>query len=75
LQSVAIKHLRKCTEGGLGMTKFLEIKTVHGNIVLINIDKIVQITEGIELDFHFIWLHNGESIKTYETIEEIKAKL
>jgi hypothetical protein len=57
------------------MNNFLQIKTVHGNIVLINIDKIVQITEGIELDFHFIWLHNGESIKTYETIEEIKAKL
>jgi hypothetical protein len=57
------------------MTKFLEIKSIHGNIVLINIDKIVQITEGIELDFNFIWLHNGENIKTHETIEEIKAKL
>ena len=57
------------------MTKFLEIKTLHGNIVLINVERIIQICEGIDLDFNFIWLSNGESIKTYESIEEIKAKL
>lgn len=57
------------------MTKFLEIKTIHGNIVLINVDRIATIAQGIDLDFNFIWLTNGESINTNETIEEIKAKL
>lgn len=51
------------------MTNFLEIKTIHGNIVLINVERIIQICQGIDLDFNFIWLSNGESIKTYESIE------
>lgn len=57
------------------MTNFLEIKTIHGNIVLINVERIIQICEGIDLDFNLIWISNGESIKTKETIEEIKEKL
>lgn len=57
------------------MTNFLEIKTIHGNIVLINVDRIATIQQGIDLDFNFIWLTNGESINTNESIEEIKAKL
>lgn len=56
------------------MTNFLEIKTIHGNIVLINVERIIQICEGIDYDYNFIWL-NEESIKTYESIEEIKAKI
>ena len=55
--------------------KVLEIKTIHGNIVLINVERIIQICEGIDLDFNLIWISNGESIKTKETIEEIKEKL
>ena len=56
------------------MSNFIEIKTIHGNIVLINVAEIVQICEGIDLDFNFIWLHE-ESVKTFETIQEIKEKL
>jgi hypothetical protein len=75
LQSVATTHLKKCTEGGLGMTKFLEIKSIHGNIVLININQIAQISEGISVDYNFIYLIDGHCTNTHETIEEIKAKL
>ena len=57
------------------MTKFLKIKTIHENIVLINIKKIIEISEGIDSNYNFIWLSNGESIKTKETIEEILIKL
>lgn len=58
------------------MTKFLKIKTIHENIVLINIEKIIEISEGIDdFNYNFIWLTNGESIKTKETIEEIQIKL
>lgn len=57
------------------MTKFIEIKTIHGNIVLINVQLILSIQQGIDVDYNFIWLINGESINTHETIEEIKEKL
>ena len=56
------------------MSNFLEIKTVHGNIVLINVAEIVQICEGIDVNFNFIWF-DEQSVQTYESIEEIKAKL
>jgi len=57
------------------MTKFLEIKTIHDKIVLINVQLILSIQEGIDLDFNFVWLINGECINTHETIESIKEKL
>ena len=57
------------------MTNFLEIKTIHGNIVLIKIERIIHISEGIDYGHNFIYLNDGECIKTYESIEEIKAKL
>ena len=57
------------------MIKFLEIKTIHGNIVLINCNEIRTIQEGIDLDFNFVWLMNDKCINTHETIQEIKAKL
>jgi hypothetical protein len=57
------------------MCKFLEIKSIHGNIVLININQIAQISEGISVDYNFIYLIDGDCTNTHETIEEIKAKL
>lgn len=57
------------------MTKFLEIKTIHGNIVLINVEEIQIIAQGIDVNYNFIGLKNGGEYQTYETIEEIKAKL
>ncbi len=57
------------------MNNFLEIKTVHGNIVLININQIAQISEGISVNYNFIYLIDGDCTNTHETIEEIKAKL
>ena len=57
------------------MSNFLEIKTIHGNIVLINCNEIRTIQEGIDLDFNFVWLMNDKCINTHETIQEIKAKL
>jgi hypothetical protein len=57
------------------MNNFLEIETIYDKIVLINVQSIVSIQQGIDLDFNLIWLTNGEYIKTHETIEEIKAKL
>jgi hypothetical protein len=57
------------------MTNFLEIKTIQGNIVLINCNEIRTIQEGIDLDFNFVWLMNDKCINTHETIEEIKLKL
>ena len=57
------------------MTKFLEIKTVHGNIVLIKIDQIASIKQGINVDYNLIWLTDGDCTQTHESIEEIKAKL
>jgi hypothetical protein len=55
------------------MTKFLEIETVHGNIVLINVNHIATIIQGV--DVNFIYLIDGNCRNTFETIEEIKAKL
>jgi hypothetical protein len=55
------------------MTNFLEIETVHGNIVLINVNHIATIIQGV--DVNFIYLIDGNSTNTFETIEEIKAKL
>lgn len=57
------------------MTKFLEIKTIHGNIVLINVEEIQIIAQGIDVNYNFIGLKNGGEYQTYESIEEIKAKL
>lgn len=57
------------------MTKFIEIKTVHGNIVLINVGEIATIREGVDVDYNFIWLTNGDCTHTHESIQEIKAKL
>jgi hypothetical protein len=57
------------------MTNFLEIKTIQGNIVLINCNEIRTIQEGIDLDFNFVWLMNDKCINTYETIQEIAAKI
>ena len=57
------------------MTNFLEIKTIHGNIVLININKIASIRQGVDVDFNFIYLIDGDCTHTHESIEEIKAKL
>ena len=62
-------------EGKNDMTNFLEIKTIHGNIVLINVGEIATIREGVDVDYNFIWLINGDCTHTYESIEEIKAKL
>jgi hypothetical protein len=55
--------------------KFIEIKTIHGKNVLINIEQIEVIAEGISVDHNFIELKNGGVHKTHETIEEIKTKL
>lgn len=57
------------------MTKFLEIKNIYGKIVLINIEEIDNISEGIDVGYNFIWVKSGNVFNTYETIEEIKAKL
>lgn len=57
------------------MTKFLEIKTVHGNIVLINVNHIATIRQGVDVDFNFIYLIDGDCTNTYETIESIKEQL
>jgi uncharacterized protein YlzI (FlbEa/FlbD family) len=57
------------------MTKFLEIKTVHGNIVLINVNHIATIRQGVDVNYNFIYLIDGDCTNTHETIEEIKAKL
>lgn len=57
------------------MIKFLEIKGTDGNIVLINLIHIATIREGVDVDYNFIWLTNGDCTHTYESIEEIKAKL
>lgn len=57
------------------MTKFLEIKTVHGNIVLINVEEIQIIAQGIDVNYNFIGLKNAGEYQTYESIEEIKSKL
>ena len=57
------------------MTKFLEIKNIYGKIVLINIEEIDNISEGIDIGYNLIWVKSGNVFNTYETIEEIKAKL
>lgn len=57
------------------MSNFIEIKTIHGNIVLINLIHIATIREGVDVDYNFIWLTNGDCTHTHESIEEIKAKL
>jgi hypothetical protein len=38
------------------MTNFIEIKSIHGNTVLINVNQIEQISEGISADYNFIYL-------------------
>lgn len=57
------------------MTNFLQVKTVHETMVLIKIEQIITIEQGIDLNYNFIWLKNGQNIKTYEKIQEIAAKL
>jgi hypothetical protein len=57
------------------MTNFLQVKTVHETMVLIKIEQIITIEQGIDLNYNFIWLKNGQNIKTTETIQEIAAKL
>ena len=57
------------------MTKFLEITTIHGNIVLINVEEIQIIAQGIDVNYNFIGLKKAGEYQTYESIEEIKAKL
>lgn len=57
------------------MTKFIEIKTIHDRVVLIKIEQIEVISEGIEVDYNFVEMVGGVVYKTYESIEEIKEKL
>ena len=57
------------------MTKFIEIEDIHGSIVLINIDHIATIRQGVDVDYNFIWLTDGDCTHTHESIESIKAKL
>lgn len=57
------------------MSKFIEIKTIHDRIVLLNVEQIEVIAEGISVDYNFIELKNGNVHKTPESIEEIKEKL
>ena len=57
------------------MTQFIEIKTIHDRLILLNIEQIQVVSEGIQVDYNFIEMINGLVFKTYESIEEIKAKL
>ena len=57
------------------MSNFLQVKTIHETMVLIKIEQIITIEQGIDLNYNFIWLKNGQNIKTYETTQEIAAKL
>lgn len=57
------------------MTQFIEIKTIHDRSILLNIEQIQVVSEGIQADYNFIEMINGLVFKTYESIDEIKAKL
>ena len=57
------------------MSNFLQVKTIHETMVLIKIEQIITIEQGIDLNYNFIWLKNGQNLKTYEKIQEIAAKL
>lgn len=57
------------------MTQFIEIKTIHDKIVLISIEEIEVIREGISVNHNFIQLKQGGEYQTNESIEEIKEKL
>jgi competence protein ComGF len=57
------------------MNNFLEIQTIHDKIVLISVEEIEVIREGISVNHNFIQLKQGGEYHTYESIEEIKEKL
>lgn len=57
------------------MSKFIEIKTIHDRFVLLNVEQIEAVSEGIEVDHNFVEMINGVVYKINETIEEIKEKL
>lgn len=53
------------------MSKFIYLKTIHDNDILINIDEIVSIEDGIKEKYNIIWIKNGTNIKTNISVKNL----
>jgi len=53
------------------MSKFIYLKNIHGNDILINIDEIQYVEDGIKEKYNIIWLKDGINIKTNISVKHL----